>query len=72
MHLESNDQVCAAALSSDDVNSELRDPELSEADVAVLAYDLWCERGCPHGSPDVDWHEAVRRLKKPEEHAAEC
>ena len=27
-----------------------------------LAYVLWVERGCPVGSPEVDWFEADRRL----------
>jgi len=26
--------------------------------VAELAYELWHARGCPHGSPEIDWHEA--------------
>jgi hypothetical protein len=28
----------------------------------ALAYALWVERGCPIGSPEVDWFEAQRRL----------
>lgn len=28
----------------------------------ALAYALWVERGCPVGSPEVDWFEARRRL----------
>jgi hypothetical protein len=34
-------------------------------DIAVLAYALWVERGCPDGSPDEDWlraEQAVREL----------
>ena len=27
-----------------------------------LAHQLWIERGCPEGSPEVDWEEAKRRL----------
>ena len=37
--------------------------EISTSDIAVLAYLLWEERGCPHGSPEEDWLEAERRLK---------
>ena len=34
---------------------------------AILAHQLWCERGCPEGSPDVDWHLASEQLRnKPE------
>jgi hypothetical protein len=28
-----------------------------------LAFELWVARGCPVGSPDVDWFEAERQLK---------
>jgi len=28
------------------------------AAVSDLAYSLWQERGCPHGSPDEDWFRA--------------
>jgi len=28
------------------------------AEVAGLAYTLWQERGCPDGSPEVDWFRA--------------
>jgi hypothetical protein len=30
--------------------------------VAVLAYRLWQERGCPDGSPEIDWHEAEQLI----------
>ncbi len=35
---------------------------------AVLAYQFWEERGCPVGSPEVDWfraEEEIRRSKRP-------
>jgi Protein of unknown function (DUF2934) len=28
-----------------------------------LAFDLWCLRGCPEGSPEVDWFAAEKQLK---------
>jgi hypothetical protein len=31
--------------------------------VATLAYRLWHERGCPEGSPDVDWFQAQQLLR---------
>jgi len=37
--------------------------------VEVLAYALWVERGCPVGSPEVDWFEAERRLSLVDESA---
>ena len=30
--------------------------------MAVLAYRLWEKRGCPLGSPEVDWFEAKNQL----------
>jgi Protein of unknown function (DUF2934) len=32
-------------------------------DIAALAYQLWEARGCPEGSPDEDWSEAVKQLR---------
>jgi hypothetical protein len=34
----------------------------SHVDVAVLAYQLWEARGCPEGSPEIDWYEAERAI----------
>lgn len=30
--------------------------------VAKLAYKLWEERGCPFGSPEVDWFAAEQAM----------
>ena len=30
--------------------------------IAALAYRLWQERGCPEGSPEIDWLDAEQRL----------
>jgi Protein of unknown function (DUF2934) len=32
-------------------------------DIAALAYERWEQRGCPLGSPDEDWFEAVKELR---------
>lgn len=37
--------------------------ELDPTDVAIIAYQLWEQRGCPYGSPDDDWYKAERRIK---------
>jgi hypothetical protein len=29
---------------------------------ATLAYQLWEQRGRPHGTPETDWQEAERRI----------
>ena len=34
------------------------------AKIASLACALWVERGCPEGSPDVDWLEAEEELRE--------
>ena len=33
-------------------------PQWDHQQVATLAYQLWHERGCPEGSPEVDWFQA--------------
>jgi hypothetical protein len=38
------------------------DPEINEK-IAILAYRLWHERGCPLGSPGEDWFRAERILQ---------
>lgn len=35
--------------------------------IANLAYQLWQQRGCPDGSPEVDWERAMRVLEEPPE-----
>ena len=32
----------------------------NEDRIQLVAYQLWLDRGCPDGSPEVDWIEAVR------------
>ncbi len=38
----------------------------SEGEISARAYQYWCDRGCPEGSSEVDWHRAVEehRLAK--------
>jgi ABC-type sugar transport system substrate-binding protein len=37
--------------------------ELSNEEIAALAYQLWLERGSPHGSHDEDWLRAEEMLR---------
>jgi hypothetical protein len=37
--------------------------ESTHDQIAALAYALWHERGCPYGSPEVDWLKAERTLR---------
>ncbi len=42
-------------------------------EVAARAYECWHERGCPEGSPEVDWHRAeqdIRERRRPRAAAA--
>ncbi len=32
-----------------------------------LAYQLWQARGCPFGSPDVDWFQAENQIRTDQE-----
>lgn len=36
-------------------------PEIES--IRQRAYELWVERGCPHGSADHDWHLAEQELQ---------
>lgn len=40
-----------------------QEPHVTEDEIAVCAYRLWNERGCPIGSDQEDWFEAERQLK---------
>jgi hypothetical protein len=37
--------------------------EFGHKDIAALAHQLWVERGCPEGSPEEDWFQAVEKLR---------
>ena len=43
-------------------SSETVKADINSADIARLAYSLWEERGCPDGSPEVDWLRAEELL----------
>jgi hypothetical protein len=34
------------------------------ADITALAHSLWEARGCPVGSPEEDWRNAVSQLRR--------
>jgi hypothetical protein len=37
---------------------------VSPEEVAARSYELWQERGCPAGSPEVDWFRAEDELRE--------
>jgi hypothetical protein len=43
-------------------HSEMAETSMQE-NLEKLAYGLWQERGCPYGSPEIDWLEAERKLR---------
>ena len=67
----SNAGAPAASMPSTDTevhrteNSSWSDSDLgyTRDDLAACAYRCWHERGCPEGSPEVDWHRAEEELR---------
>jgi hypothetical protein len=45
-------------------SAKLSTASITENHIAVLAYSLWQQRGCPAGSAEADWFEAERQLRK--------
>lgn len=41
--------------------SSMEQPDIEV--IETLAYQLWQARGCPEGSPEVDWRAAEEQLK---------
>jgi hypothetical protein len=38
-------------------------PKVTHDRIAMLAYEKWMKRGCPHGSDQQDWLEAEAELR---------
>jgi hypothetical protein len=49
-----------------DVDPPSASPEPLDIQIRNLAYQLWLGRGCPVGSPEVDWLEAEEKVKRPQ------
>jgi hypothetical protein len=47
-------------------DESLSNPDLGPTndEISARAYQCWHERGCPHGSPEEDWHRAEEQLRK--------
>jgi hypothetical protein len=41
-----------------------------QAAIQALAYDFWLARGCPIGTPEVDWFQAEEELTRRPANAA--
>lgn len=47
-----------------DTEDLIRESRLASSDeIAARAYQYWCERGCPEGSPEIDWWLAEEELR---------
>ncbi len=58
-------QACALATSpalAEAFNAEQELETLTQESIAIRAYELWQDRGCPEGSPEVDWLAAEEEL----------
>lgn len=53
-----------AIVSAEEVTSTAEEilEALTQETIAARAYELWQERGCPEGSPEVDWFQAEEEL----------
>ena len=61
-HLTGHEQSRLALAQQAQVHPEnARQGTDAHAEVHVLAHRLWEARGCPLGSPDQDWFEAVKQ-----------
>ncbi len=38
--------------------------DVTDDEIAARAYRSWCDRGRPHGSPEVDWNQAAEELRR--------
>jgi hypothetical protein len=46
------------------VQATAREPSTSQEEIAVAAYHLWQQEGCPHGRDQEHWHRAVEQLRQ--------
>lgn len=56
--------VMAGPESPKDAAQKIISEPRNQAELSALAYELWIQRGCPIGSPEVDWFRAEKDLKR--------
>ncbi len=59
--------VVADPESPQDAAQNVISESVNQAEISALAYELWIQRGCPLGSPEVDWLRAEEELKSRKE-----
>jgi hypothetical protein len=52
----------ATAISAGGTSRPVKAQESDSSSIAVLAFNPWLARGCPEGSPEIDWFEAEQLL----------
>src|SRR5277367_6429845 len=63
-HLTPHEQTRQASEHHDRSTSTNSGPaEFGHDDIANLAREFWIARGCPEGSADEDWFQAVKELR---------
>jgi hypothetical protein len=55
--------VVAGPESPQDATQKVISEPVNQGEISALAYELWIQRGCPVGSPEVDWFGAEEELK---------
>ena len=56
--------VMAAPESPQDATQNVISEPANQGEISALAYELWIQRGCPLGSPEVDWFRAKEELRR--------
>jgi len=52
------------ASAEDPATSPVVAQQSDSSSIAALAYQLWLARGCPDGSPEIDWYRAEEELAR--------
>jgi hypothetical protein len=55
--------VVAGPESPQDAAQKVISEPVNQAEISAVAYELWIQRGCPLGSPEVDWFRAEEELR---------
>jgi Protein of unknown function (DUF2934) len=59
IRIDIDDPCC---MTHSQMESEEAFAALTEETIQARAYELWQQRGCPEGSPEVDWFAAQNEL----------
>jgi hypothetical protein len=51
-------------ITSDTEMQAVRSESMHDGEVAAIAYEYWLRRGCPIGSPEMDWFQAEEEIQR--------